>query len=50
MKELLLLTLALFAMINNRENEVEEIHYYYKNLFNLIKFYNSKPINKVLKE
>ena len=36
------------AIINNRENEVEEIHYYYKNLFNLIKFYNTKPINKVL--
>ena len=28
---------------------MEEIHYYYKNLFNLIKFYNTKPINKVLK-
>ena len=40
---------SIVAMINNRENEVEEIHYYYKNLFNLIKFYNSKPINKVLK-
>ena len=28
---------------------MEEIHYYYKNLLNLIKFYNIKPINKVLK-
>ncbi len=36
------------AIINNRENQVEEIHYYYKNLFNLIKFYNTNPINKVL--
>ena len=40
---------SVVSIINNKENEVEEIHYYYKNLFNLIKFYNTKPINKVLK-
>ena len=39
---------SVVAMINNRENEVEQIHYYYKNLFNLVKFYNTKPINKIL--
>ena len=40
---------SVVSIINNKEIEVEEIHYYYKNLFNLIKFYNTKPINKVLK-